>query len=457
MTLDAAIAAADWPRALGLALDAWRSTRAPVYADLVDRIAHRAPREIVPVRGAQRWWMQRARSYDPIIAGPLLEDAARLAPRGGIEHKLFERLELLAAWPDDPRTAGVLATWFVETNIGWMYAHADRTRAFFEAVAAVVVKLRDTRVLPQLAAAVAEPRGKTVGLRELQQRLAQHAIEALTSTAPAVIADAAAIARWVPAPATAPATLDERALWIAAAEGMEARLVLADFLLEGGDPRGEIITLACAGDAANLQRSNALLHQQWERWMGELALVLDRGFCTFTDGVLDVATIGIAGAPPWVYPKVAAHRELATIRAVRCGWHVPDADYVAFLDALPRLPSRVRVYATALEKLALARASWPVQTLELVMNVHDLGEPVSSAVTRAASVLPGVEAIEIPLTGELDGSVIDAVRVMPQLFPRLARIAIDATRHLSHDLRDALVALAEELPCLEVEHGFYAR
>jgi hypothetical protein len=291
----------------------------------------------------------------------------------------------------------------------------------------------------------------------VQQRLATHAIEVLSAAVleAAPVEGATEIARWVPVPSAAPATLDERTLWLAAAESEAGRLVLADYLLERGDRRGEVITLACAGDDDNLKRSNALLHQQWERWMGELALVLDRGFCTFVGGVLDVAAVGAPDAPAWAYPKVAAHRELTTIRAVRPGFHAEDENYVRFLDALPRLPSRVRIHVTTIEKLSLARAYWPVRVLELVTNVPWLAGPLSNAFALVASMMPDVEEIELPLASELDHDVIAAVRELPRLFPRLARVRIDATRHLPQDIRDALVTLAAAAPCIEVEHGYY--
>lgn len=41
-----AIAAAQWPRALALALTAWRESHAPELADLVDAIATKCPHPI---------------------------------------------------------------------------------------------------------------------------------------------------------------------------------------------------------------------------------------------------------------------------------------------------------------------------------------------------------------------------------------------------------------------------
>ena len=448
-----AIDEADWPRALALALDAWRASRSPIYADLVDRIALRCPSEPVPRERVQRWWMQRAKSYDPVLAIPLLANAADLARRNaGNEKRLFERIDVLVKWPDDPRVARVLARWFV-SSVGWMYAHDKQTPIFYKQIAASLVVLRDTRVIPELEQALAEPRGLTVGLRELQTILATQTIDALASVA--LVTVPLEIASWVPAPAIEPATHDERTLWLDAAESDGARLVLADFLLERGDRRGEIITLACTGDADNMKRSSALLHEHWERWMGELALVLDRGFCTFSGGLLDVASVGVYGTPEWAYPKVVGHRELSTIRTVRPGWNASERGYVAFLDALPRLPLRVRLMTTMIELLARARARWPIRVFELVTNLPDLRTPLRDAIALAARVMPDVEEIDLPMPGELDHAVLDAIVELPRLFPRLARVRVDAARRLPRELRDALLTLADAHPFVEVDHGHY--
>lgn len=457
---------AAWPRALGCALEAWRTTRSPVLADLIDRLAARCgPAEPVPTRGAQRWWMQRARTYDPVTATVLLADAAELAPRTGIERKLFDRLAVLATWPDDPRVARVLAAWFAGANIGWTYAHDEATVGFYEQLAAQLVRLRDARAIATLERVLAEPRGLTVGLRERQRELAGHAIDVLADVlldAPLPDGAAGEIARWCPSPAPPPAAPDERALWLAAADSADARLVLADYLLERGDRRGEIITLACAGGEDRARRATALLHEHWERWLGDLALVLDRGNCTFTGGVLAIATVGLYTTPVWAYAKVASHRELATIHTVRPGWNASEPGYLAFVDALPRLPGRIRLTATMIEPFARTRPRWPMRALELVTNLPDLRAPLAHVAELAAAALPDVEEIELPQPGDLDERVLAVIPALPRLFPRLARVRIDASRWLPGELRTALDALAAGAAgaagagcVVEVDHGHY--
>ena len=483
--LAGAIEEAAWSRALVLALDAWRELRAPVLADLVDRLAARCPTEPAPSQRVQPWWMQRARTYDPVGAtalcasasafahksdvtweaivaayGPFvrrLHDAAPREPKfRGVGHRnLIERLAALAAWPDDPRVARVVAGWFADAAVAWPHPHDRAAHVFYELLADELVRLRDPRVVPLLEQVLAEPRAKTVGLREHQRVLATRVIDSLAESAvrAPLLDNADAIARWAPAPTLEVTARDERELWLEAAHGDDARLVLADHLLEHGDRRGEIITLACAGGDDNARRSSALLHQYWDRWMGDLALVLDRGHCTFVGGLLDIATIGLHSTPEWAYPKVAHHRELTTISTVRPGWNASDKGYVAFLHALDRVPSRVRLTATMIEPFALVRPSWPVRTLELVTNLSDLRVPLAHVIRIAASVLPDVEALELPMPGQLRDEVLEVIPELPRQFPKLARVHVDAAHWIGDELRTALVDLATRHAFVEVDHG----
>lgn len=428
MNLRAPIDAADWPRALELALAAWRSTRAPVYADLIERIARHVTDQ-----------------------PPFLQHVEKLGRRLG-ERQLFEAVALAGASPhdDDPRVAKQLAAWFASASIGWRYAHETETLWFYEQVAQHLVRLRDVRVIPAIEHVLAEPHGKTLPLRDHQRALATRILDALADVAlnTPPLANAGEIARWCPSPAAPIITQDEHELWREAAESDDARLVLADYLLERGDRRGEVITLAQRPETA--VRASELLAQHWDRWMGDLALVLDRGNCTFVGGVLQIATVGIYNTPEWAYAKAAAHRELATVRIVRPGWNASEKGYLAFLRALPHLPPRVRFTATMLDG-----TSWPIDHLELVTNLPDLRTPLAEVLALAAPAMPGVTRIDFPIPGELDLAVIATIRDLPRLFPALERVRIDASRWLPPALRDALVAL-DDLPFLEVDHGGYA-
>jgi uncharacterized protein (TIGR02996 family) len=444
-----AIEEAAWPRALVLAIEAWRASRAPVLADLVDRIVTRLPAEGVPREGVQRWWMQQARTYDPARATVLLASCAELALKSGVEKKLIDRLPVLEAWPDDPRVACVLASWFADANVGWRYAHEAETVVFYDRIADQLARLRDVRAIPVLERVLAEPRGLTVGLREQQHELATRLIVLLADAAlHAPPANAGEIARWCPSPAPPPTSLDERTLWREAATSDDARLVLADFLLERGDRRGEIITLASAGTDDNARAASALLHEHWERWMGDLAIVLDRGNCSFVGGLLEIASVGMYSTPEWAYPKAAAHRELSTIRVVRPGWHASNKGYVAFLHALAYLPPRIRLDASMVEPFALARPRWPVRHLELVTNAPDLPH----VLRLAASAMPDVEAIDIPLQSDIDRAMIAMIPALPRHFAKLVRVHVDASRWLASDIRAELTEL-EALPFVEIDHG----
>jgi hypothetical protein len=181
--------------------------------------------------------------------------------------------------------------------------------------------------------------------------------------------------------------------------------------------------------------------------MGELALVLDRGSCTFTGGMLEIATVGFAGTPAWAYTKVAQHRELATIRTVRPGWRASEQGYVAFLDALPRLPPRVRLLASMIQPLAVTRPVWPVRVLELVTDIPEL------PIAIAAAALPEVEAIELLIHDETPHVRAATVRALLEAFPRLARVHVDAAGLLPDDIRDELGELARLDPRVTVSHG----
>lgn len=428
--LRVAIEAADWPRALALALAAWRSSRAPVYADLIDRIAQHV-------------------ADDP----PFLRHLEKLGRRLG-ERQLFEAVALAGASPhdDDPRVAKQLAAWFASASIGWRYAHETETLWFYQQVAEQLVRLRDVRVIPVIERVLAEPHGKTLPLRDHQRALATRIVDALADVAlnTPPLANAGEIARWCPSPAAPAMTRDEHELWREAIESDDARLVLADYLLERGDRRGEVITLAQRPDTA--VRASELLAQHWDRWMGDLALVLDRGNCTFVGGVLQIATVGIYNTPEWAYAKAAAHRELATVRIVRPGWNASEKGYLAFLRALTQVPPRVRFTATMLD----GRTPWPIDHLELVTNLPDLRTPLVDVLALAAPTMPGVTRIDFPIPGELDLATIAALRELPRLFPALVRVRVDASRWLPPALRDALVAIGGELAFLEVDHGGYA-
>src|SRR5258706_11895476 len=95
--LRTAITAADWPRALGLALDSWRETRHPALANLIDAIGARCELPAPPrsVKDHHAWWMELAASYDPVRATRLASEASTRATASDVTWS-----NIVHRWPE---------------------------------------------------------------------------------------------------------------------------------------------------------------------------------------------------------------------------------------------------------------------------------------------------------------------------------------------------------------------
>jgi len=249
----------------------------------------------------------------------------------------------------------------------------------------------------------------------------------------------------------------EDALWrdAALADDVGPRLVLADHLLQTGQRRGELITLQCSDAPATADRARQLVDAYWARWLGALGLVLDRGGTQFERGLLHVITVGRAHTPPWAYAKVAAHRELWSVRHVRPSWKIDPDPYVDFVAHLAHLPPAITLGAAMVPAFTHARAAWPFRTVEYVPNFYrsrDGGPPLLATLTRAAAVLPDAEALRLTTDDAPLAELPEVVVTLPSLFPRLARIEIDARYYMPPHQRELFRAL-ETLPLVHVDHG----
>ena len=163
--LRAAIDAGGWPRALDLALAAWRETRAPELADLIDAIVRRCDQPRAPEwYQVQAWWMELAATYQPLAVSVLVASATErernsiepaelarftelvaLAP--GLGDKLPDhgclvaRFAALREWPDDPRVAPLLAGWLRDAPIEWRDRHIDAMRGIYRAIATLLAAI----------------------------------------------------------------------------------------------------------------------------------------------------------------------------------------------------------------------------------------------------------------------------------------------------------------------------
>ncbi|MCC6333207.1 MAG: TIGR02996 domain-containing protein [Myxococcales bacterium] len=109
------------------------------------------------------------------------------------------------------------------------------------------------------------------------------------------------------------------------------RLVFADWLLDQGDPRGEVIALGAKGELSLTQRRRVqrLTEQHAAAWLGPLVTVADVSACRWEGGFLELFAVGAPPAPAW--EAVAGDPRLATVRALQFSVLGEPRPAVAFL------------------------------------------------------------------------------------------------------------------------------
>ncbi|MBX3162310.1 MAG: TIGR02996 domain-containing protein [Deltaproteobacteria bacterium] len=462
---------ADPVRALPLAIAAWREVRADELANLVDALAARYPSPPPPRLRVHAWWVEHARTYDPGSVATLARtlwvrhDASDVTwatvrerwprtpnpvvdvvgpPPDRIRYTVTEapnwvdRLALLFAWPDDPRLGPMLTDFLLHADLRVLPHHE---RPLTELIAARLVALGDRRVVPRLTAYLRElPVASRV--REQHRSVADRVVAELGGPARMSSDDAAVIARSL---AAAPATArraDLDALWREIEDhpdDVAPRLVLADALTELGDPRGELIVLQCRpppdGEPRPRQatRIQHLLRTEWDRWFGDLALVLTRTRSELRRGMLEVACIGQHATPPWAWDKIRGHRELATVHTVRAG-HVAPAQFAAFVDGLPRFPRELEIDAPeVIDELARRRPRLPLERVAFAMTSSTTPHrrtwpPFVATFEHLAQLAPDLVGIELGAmwSARFGAQVVDLVPHLARMFPRLAQIRVSA-------------------------------
>lgn len=471
--LHQALVAQDWPTALERALAAWRDTRIPELADLIDRITVRCtlpePGQEVPAE-QHLWWVQHAaKRPGSVMIGALLARLAHRADaldanvttvrqrwRSAASNPLTahlsannrwptnfqERCAILLDWPDDPRVARTL----VEVVQSQHVPHAYGIAELFDLLGDRVGEIGDVRVLPALQLMIDEPRGGNVDRRANQVRFARHAKGVLemhrVHISPAITARLPACVALLPPPPEPPQDPprpDLDALWAEVAaqpDDVATRSVLGDALTLAGDPRGDLIVLQC--NSKNPKRPlrgtnrdvydgrvKTLLRRQWKHWLGDLSLVLPRRVCEFRCGMLEVATVGSAATPSWAYAKARGHRELACLHTVRPGW-VSDQDYATFVAALPRVPRTLAVASPGVfDELASRGVAFEgLHTLELVRSPMTHPDNVPRRDWAGSSLRDGLGRIGALAPGIHTVIVRDHViaRMFPPLGPDLRRL-----------------------------------
>jgi uncharacterized protein (TIGR02996 family) len=155
-----------------------------------------------------------------------------------------------------------------------------------------------------------------------------------------------------------------------------ARLIFADTLLEGGDPRGEVIALSERGGLSLTERRkiNRLTERHALAWLGELAPVVDAARCRFVGGFLTECTI--RRGPKIDLTTVVGNPELVLVNrlSLGSGEEVPKG-LERFLEH-PRLKNVTALIGGTEVWARMARSafSFDLEAAGLIFNGHLLTE-----------------------------------------------------------------------------------
>jgi uncharacterized protein (TIGR02996 family) len=411
LTVEAALAAierGDHAAARDALVVAWRARRAPAIAEAVGVLDVRAP--------------------DALSA----QLAAIVTPR---VTSSFANLKQLAK-VDDPR----LASWVLAALANPPFCAAT-AEGFLVYLAKTIERLRDPRLVAELPAIrpilTARLTRKPVYTKVLRVLDAAAAKLRAPKSSPLDERLAAAVA-----PLRQPAhTIESLLAEVYAHPNDDApRMVLADVLLERGDPRGEFITLQLARgrDGEPSERERELLKKHGKSWLGPLGTVLSfgkgysgtkfqRGFVARADFIFKIEKklALIASDPAWATVETGPLRYILLERAPLHALREVDLDegaLAALFNRTEPLPSVVKLSIDRFTpiQIPLLRRLFPaLARLELGVLPDDL----------AALASLGVRELEIDLycAQESIGArrrehadFVARVLQMPALFERLA-------------------------------------
>ncbi len=398
--IEAAVDAGDLGRALERALGAWRARRHAVIADLVDVLGAKTAGDPVTANGAtafQAAWVARAKDAPAGRIGALLGGLTRSIPmpheyfweEGSAPRRFaawFERLEALAALPDDPRIAAALFD--VVRRAPWSSYYLVDTAAAYDPALRLIERTADERLLPAMRDLLETPTASrqltrrhlsaalpaVIGALEDAQRR-QRALEPEERERCERIIErlGGRVGTGRPEPRAHATHEDEAALLelvVASPEDDDPREVLADFWLERQDPRGELVMLQLkmsrgAATASDEKAIRALLREHERTWLDDVALVTKKR--VFRRGFLDeIELVQNAAADPKVWESAALDPRLATVRTVRKG-KANEAHYRRFLfsPAMRSLRDLTVVSKGMLKDVCERPEPWPIEHLDL--------------------------------------------------------------------------------------------
>jgi uncharacterized protein (TIGR02996 family) len=295
-------------------IDQWRRARHPSTSELIERVGEKfdvALPSLPPKKGdAVRAWLNAVKIEPPSHLTARLKQLERFA-RGTSASLLWPLFEALAKLPADPRIA-TLAVRYLVTD-----APLPLTERLIRRLLDCVETHGDDGHYRALELGLALT-PLSDGLAARAVRLMQHglATKPVGPELPRAERERLLALKWeveAPTPAT---TLDPLEAVFLAPSDEARRQVLADVLLERGDPRGEFISLQLAH--ASPKRQATLLKQHREAWLGELARLVDfKAPLKFEQGFVSALTLKDLKASQFML--LADAREWATVKRVYAG------------------------------------------------------------------------------------------------------------------------------------------
>jgi uncharacterized protein (TIGR02996 family) len=305
---------------LAALLEAWYVVPHDALVPLIELVGKRVAR--VPTlprtfQAQQAAWLEIAAAHDPRDLEWLI--GSLFCPHGAPTR---ERIAALSRWPQDPRFARLLLSACVGRHLT-----SEKNRPVWTAVLRLLRTRAGRRDIPHVRQ-LATISGTSVFDQYLRRQLGRLADQLsrerfgaprplARSTADLLASIGAKLdaARVHTAERTADELLAE--VW-RAPEDDGPRAVLADWLIERGDPRGELVSLQLArhrgrGTVASQRRERKLLRDHARTWMGPLEPVVSTSAFVFERGFLAACKVRwrvLAGVP-----ELMTHPAWATVRS----------------------------------------------------------------------------------------------------------------------------------------------
>lgn len=246
-----------------------------------------------------------------------------------------------------------------------------------------------------------------------------------------------------PVAAGAPKTADEWTAWVLAApDDLPRRALWADWLLERGDPRGELLSLQLLDRALTpkeQKRVTALVRQHGRSWIGKLTGVADAKTLQFERGVLVGCRVGAvpegrvaADDPHW-----------ATIERLTVpSYTVVPKLFAKLLECVPRLRA-LEGPSIALLREALQRGAPKLERLSCTFGFRAAELPPADLTLLGGAKLPALRQLRV--SGQPGTPLVKALAAMPW-FEQLELLCVDGG-----ELVDRLAAVeATRLPRIDV-------